>query len=132
MKIINAQPIPIYESKCPECNSLIRYKACEVSFSHITCPVCGVALWASTICPAAYELPVEVKVSAENKVIVSLESDETSDVKKNTPQDIPLRCKMCSFFVAKDLAIGECSMHGGVWAADDYCSKGAWTSNATN
>ena len=80
MKIIDAQPIPIYESKCPECKSLIRYKACEVSFSHITCPVCGVALWASTICPVAYELPVEVKVSMENKVIVNLEPD---DVKEN-------------------------------------------------
>lgn len=130
MKIINAQPIPIYESKCPECGSLIRHKACEVAFCHITCPVCGIAFWASTI-PAVYELPVEVKVSVENKTTVSIESDEAPDAKEML-QDAPLRCKMCSFFVSKDLVTGECSTHGGVWTADDYCSKGAWTSNATN
>jgi len=111
MKIIDAQPIPIYESKCPECKSVIRYKACEVAFCHITCPVCGTSLWATTISPVTYESP---------------------DVKEYVSQKTPLRCKMCSFFVSKDLMTGECSTHGGVWTVDDYCSKGAWTSNATN
>lgn len=132
MKIIDAQPIPIYENKCPECGSLIRYKACEVSFLHITCPVCGVAFWANTISPVAYELPVEVKVSVENKVTVSPETPDAKESNNYVPQDVPLRCRMCSFFVRKDLMTGECSAHGGVWAADDYCSKGAWMSNATN
>jgi len=57
MEIITAQPIPIYESKCPECKSIIRYKACEVAFCHITCPVCGISLWATTISPVTYKSP---------------------------------------------------------------------------
>lgn len=57
MEIIDARPVPIYESKCPECRSLIRYKACEISLSHITCPVCGVAFWANMSIPVTYETP---------------------------------------------------------------------------
>lgn len=110
MEIITAQPIPIYESKCPECKSIIRYKACEVAFCHITCPVCGISLWATTISPVTYKSP---------------------DVKEQ-PQKTPLRCKTCSFFVSKDLMTGECSIYGDARTADDYCSKGAWTSNATD
>ena len=41
MEIIKKNPIPLYESICPECGSVFRYKACEVSLLHITCPVCG-------------------------------------------------------------------------------------------
>ena len=60
MEVIDKQPVPIYELVCYECKSKIRYKACEVSWCHITCPVCGILIWASTICPIDYELP-EVK-----------------------------------------------------------------------
>ena len=48
------------------------------------------------------------------------------------PQNIPLRCRTCSFFVSKDCVTYECSMFGGKRTADDYCSKGAWTSNAAD
>lgn len=45
--VIKEQPIPIYETTCYECGSVFRYKAAEVSWMHITCPVCGVTNWAS-------------------------------------------------------------------------------------
>ena len=54
------------------------------------------------------------------------------------PQDTPLRCKTCSFFVNTDSGLcminglGRCSMFGGERSADDYCSKGAWLSNAVD
>ena len=57
MKIVKANNVPIYEVTCEECKSIIRYKACEVAFCHITCPVCGIALWANTVSPVAYESP---------------------------------------------------------------------------
>ena len=47
MKIIEKKPVPMYESTCPECKSVFRYKKIEVCWSHITCPVCGVSMWAS-------------------------------------------------------------------------------------
>ena len=55
MESVKINDVPIYEVTCEECKSVIRYKACEVAFCHITCPVCGVSLWANTICPVAYE-----------------------------------------------------------------------------
>lgn len=55
MEIVNAKPIPIYEVTCEECKSVIRYKACEVAYCHITCPVCGISLWANTCCPVSKE-----------------------------------------------------------------------------
>ncbi len=63
MKIVKANDIPIYEITCEECKSIIRYKACEVSYCYITCPVCGVSLWANMVHPVAYESP-EVKKNA--------------------------------------------------------------------
>lgn len=54
MEIVDRKPVPIYEVVCPECKSTIRYKACEVSFCHIICPVCGTAIWASTIAPVFF------------------------------------------------------------------------------
>ena len=47
MTIVEKNPVPIYESICPECGSVFRYVKKEVSNMHITCPVCGVAMWAS-------------------------------------------------------------------------------------
>ena len=47
MTIVEKKPVPIYESVCPECKSVFRYKAAEVSWMHISCPVCGVSVWAS-------------------------------------------------------------------------------------
>ena len=47
MTIIEKKPIPYYESKCPECGSVFRYKKSEVSLAHVDCPVCGISIWAS-------------------------------------------------------------------------------------
>lgn len=55
MKIIEKKPIPLYETECYECKSRLRYKAVDVSWCHVTCPVCGVSLWASTVSPVAFE-----------------------------------------------------------------------------
>lgn len=60
MEVIEKHDAPIYELICEECQSVIRYKASEVSCHHITCPVCGVSNWASTICP--------VELKAKNEV----------------------------------------------------------------
>lgn len=54
MFAVEKKPVPIYETTCYECKSKIRYKKSEVSFSYITCPVCGVSLWADTIQPVMY------------------------------------------------------------------------------
>lgn len=51
MEIVTAKPVPIYEEVCPECKSVIRYKACEVHYCSITCPVCGISFWANTCNP---------------------------------------------------------------------------------
>ena len=55
MIVVERKPVPLYEVTCPEYHSKIRYKASEVSFSHICCPVCGISLWANTIKPAGFE-----------------------------------------------------------------------------
>ena len=54
MEVVERKPVPIYEVVCPECKSKIRYKANEVSWCHINCPVCGLSVWASTVCPVEY------------------------------------------------------------------------------
>ena len=59
MKIIEARSVPVYEVVCTECRSKIQYKSCETHFGFITCPVCGVSLWASTIMPVGDEPPKE-------------------------------------------------------------------------
>ena len=51
MKVVERKPVPIYEITCFECKSRIQYKASEVSWHHITCPVCGVSLWADAVHP---------------------------------------------------------------------------------
>lgn len=55
MFIVEKNPIPIYQVICHECKSKIQYKASEVHLCHITCPVCGMALWADTILPVRME-----------------------------------------------------------------------------
>lgn len=59
MEIVEKKPMPIYEAKCFECGSKIRYRASDVSLCHITCPVCGISLWASTITPVEYRYDKE-------------------------------------------------------------------------
>lgn len=54
MKVVDRKTIPIYEETCPECKSKIRYKKCEVFYSHIQFPVCGISMWANTIRPVEY------------------------------------------------------------------------------
>lgn len=55
MKVVKRKPVPIYEVTCFECQSKIEYKASEVNYCHITCPVCGTLLWAMTINPVRME-----------------------------------------------------------------------------
>ena len=55
MKVVERNPVPIYEVTCFECHSKIEYKASDTSYCHITCPVCGTLLWAMTIAPVRYE-----------------------------------------------------------------------------
>ena len=56
MEVVDKKPVPIYEVECYECKSKIQYKACEVHGSHITCPVCGISLWADRAFPVRYEV----------------------------------------------------------------------------
>ena len=51
MKVVERKPIPIYEVTCIECKSRLQYKASEVSWNHITCPVCGVSLYVDEVHP---------------------------------------------------------------------------------
>ena len=55
MEDVDRKPIPIYEVDCPECKSKIQYKRSEIRCCHITCPVCGVAIWADHILPVRME-----------------------------------------------------------------------------
>lgn len=61
MIVIDKKPVPVYEIICHECKSRILYKACEVMYCHITCPVCGMSLWAST------NFPVRMVVDNEQR-----------------------------------------------------------------
>lgn len=55
MIVTEKKPVPIYEVECIECKSRIQYRASDVYYLHITCPVCGVSMWANTIMPVRYE-----------------------------------------------------------------------------
>lgn len=55
MKVVERKPVPIYSVTCFECKSKLEYRASEVYYCHITCPVCGTSLWAMTVCPDHYE-----------------------------------------------------------------------------
>ena len=67
MTVIERNPVPIYEVECWECKSKIRYKNSEVSYCHITCPVCHTSLWAMTIMPVAYEEVYDSEIEKEVK-----------------------------------------------------------------
>ena len=54
MIVVEQKPIPFYQAVCPECKSRIEYKKSEVCGSFITCPVCGVSVWAETVSPVGY------------------------------------------------------------------------------
>ena len=48
MTVIDEKPVPLYVEKCSECGSTFTYKKVEVRLgSYISCPVCGVSLWAN-------------------------------------------------------------------------------------
>lgn len=64
MTVVKRNPVPIYETVCPECASVIRYKACEVAWQHIECPVCESSVWANTICPVNFD---EIHKDEEDK-----------------------------------------------------------------
>lgn len=39
--VIKEEKVPIYETECYECGSLLHYTKADVSLLHITCPICG-------------------------------------------------------------------------------------------
>jgi predicted RNA-binding Zn-ribbon protein involved in translation (DUF1610 family) len=52
MEVVERKPVPLYEAKCQECGSVLRYVAAEVDWTGaFRCPVCGVTVWAQTINP---------------------------------------------------------------------------------
>lgn len=55
MTVVKREPVPIYSEECPECKSVIEYKASEVAWCHIKCPVCGTLMGAIAIHPVRYE-----------------------------------------------------------------------------
>lgn len=55
MRVVERKAVPIYEVTCFECKSRIQYRASEVAWHHITCPVCGVSLWADAVHPVKTE-----------------------------------------------------------------------------
>lgn len=56
MTVIEKNPVPIYEAVCEECKSKIQYRKVEVHFTgYITCPVCGMGVWAPTLVPVRME-----------------------------------------------------------------------------
>lgn len=65
MNVVERKPVPIYQVTCFECQSKIEYKASEVYWCHITCPVCGTTLWAMTINPVRME-GEEIEQRCEN------------------------------------------------------------------
>ena len=55
MTVVKREPVPIYSDECPECKSVIEYKASEIAWCHIQCPVCGTLMGAVAIHPVRYE-----------------------------------------------------------------------------
>ena len=55
MEIVKEMPVPIYETECYECHSVIRYKRSDVHLGSITCPVCGMILHACVVFPVNAE-----------------------------------------------------------------------------
>lgn len=52
MEIIEKKKVPLYESVCLECKSRLRYRKADVRVTgYITCPVCGMPVWANTVFP---------------------------------------------------------------------------------
>ncbi len=48
MTVIEEKPVPLYWRECGECGSTFTYKKAEANDGHLlTCPVCGVQLWAT-------------------------------------------------------------------------------------
>ncbi len=54
MTVVRKYPVPVYETECPECKSLLRYRKSEIEYGMVTCPVCGISMWAS-MSPLDYE-----------------------------------------------------------------------------
>lgn len=68
MKVVKRGPVPIYEIDCPECKSKIEYRAADVEWLHIKCPVCGISMWAYTTNPVRYECTEPPKEDDDAKV----------------------------------------------------------------
>jgi len=55
MTIVEKKPVPVYQSECPECGSVFRYKKSEACNMRIACPVCDEIMWASNACVGVEE-----------------------------------------------------------------------------
>lgn len=99
MNVVERKPVPIYQVTCFECKSKIEYKASEVYWCHITCPVCGTTLWAMTI------NPVRMEGEETEKVVVQCENCEHSN-------EAP--------FPRKDL---WCNAYGVYCKSDGFCAN---------
>ena len=53
MTVVYRASVPIYETECDECHSVIRYRKAEARYNqgYINCPVCGVTIPALTVNP---------------------------------------------------------------------------------
>lgn len=94
MTVIERNPVPFYEVRCPECTSKIRFWASEVSYGQIQCPVCGIPVYVCASHPVGHELP-------EGEESNPSEMKTTPDVRKvlhgledcSTPAD----CDVCPY-----------------------------------
>lgn len=82
MIVVERKPIPIYEVECPECKSKIEYKKSDVHTCHITCPVCGVSIWADTT------TPVKKKGEETNAPIYPYRKEHSTEIFANDGKEI--------------------------------------------
>ena len=96
MEVVKANGVPIYELTCTECQSIIRYKASEVSACHITCPVCGVSNWATTCCPVEVRLPETQDCSGSRTMVWC---DHCGKWVRYISDSLGVRCPNCYYDV---------------------------------
>ena len=111
MKVIERKPIPIYEVICTECKSRLQYKASEVSWNHITCPVCGVSFWADEVHPVKMD-----EVEELNRYIhADKMADELSKVLWCNQEDKKQAVRMVKEFPTADVV----EVRHGRWIDDE-------------
>lgn len=111
MKVIERKPIPIYEVICTECKSRLQYKASEVSWNHITCPVCGISFWVDEVHPVKMD-----EVEELNRYIhADKMADELSKVLWCNQEDKKQAVRMVKEFPTADVV----EVRHGRWIDDE-------------